>query len=128
MWWVPLIGAGMGLIQGKKQEEQQRRQMKMDAQHMRGAPLYGQAPRRGNAQITPASNAAMQGAMAGAQFAALNKDLWSDDGDNKGFTYDEPIGPQPQAAGWTYPNPIGPVNNVGPMVSGDMYARQLQRR
>jgi hypothetical protein len=137
-WWVPLIGAGIGLLQGKKQEEMQRKQMLMDAQAMKGAPLYGQAPARGNAMITPASNAAMQGAMAGMQFAALNKNLWGDDAkadtaktkgkaDNLALTYDRPIGPQ-LPAGYYPQLPPGyqpPPQNVGPMASGDLYAQMI---
>ena len=138
-WWIPLIGAGMGLLQGQKQEEMQRKQMMMEAQAMRGAPLYGQAPKVGMGAVTPASNAMLQGAMAGAQFAALNKDLWSDDGKAKSKAdqaknysanlagqqmYAQPIGPMP-SQGLTYNQAIGPMPNQGPMASGDLYAQML---
>lgn len=76
-WWVPLIGAGIGMLQGMQKKKQEREQMALDAQAMKYSPYIdirgAQAPRQ--TLMAPM----MQGALAGAQFSRLNKDLWATD-------------------------------------------------
>jgi len=68
MWWMPLIGAGMGLLQGAQKDKQAQEQMKMQAMQNRYAPLFNQAP--GRMQIGQTSNVmgdTLSGALGGYQ-------------------------------------------------------------
>lgn len=72
------VTAGAGYLQGRQNakalKSQQREQAKRDRMNMI-ASAYGLTPTRTSAPLHT-NNEWLQGAMAGAQFAALNSDLW----------------------------------------------------
>lgn len=57
------IMGGVGLLQGKQQDERARQQMKLNSMQQRFAPLFGQAP---GAPETAQDGNAIKGGLAGA--------------------------------------------------------------
>jgi hypothetical protein len=93
-WFVPLIAAGIGALAGEMQGQKNRKAMKDQQKEARRiARLQAQQAALGMGQtglaasaFAPTSNQAMQGALAGAQMALMNKDLWKDTAQKKEAT------------------------------------------